>query len=57
MKVRELIRELKNQNQNLQVQQFAHDHNPEKHDEGTGPTFSVFEYTDDTGYTVVGLCT
>ncbi len=57
MKVKELIRRLKQENQNLEVQQFAHDHNPEVHDEGTGYTSSVYEITDDLGETFVALST
>ncbi len=57
MKVKKLIRLLKQENQNLEVQQFSHDHNPEIPDEGTGYTLSVFEVTDDEGNTFVALST
>lgn len=41
----------------LEVRQFAHDHNPEIHDEGTGCTHSVYVYTNDKGETFMALCT
>ena len=55
MKVKELIRRLKQEDPNLEVQQFAHDHNPENHGEGNGYTNSVCEVTDDKGETFIAL--
>lgn len=55
--IKQLQREARDGNGDLEVRQFAHDHDPEKHDEGTGPTFSVNEYTNDIGETFIALCT
>ncbi len=54
--IKELQREARNGNGNLEVRQFAHDHNPEQHNEGTGATMTVDEYTNDLGDTFIGLC-
>ena len=56
MTVTELIRELKREKGHLQVLLFAHDHNPEKHDEGVGPARSVWETKDDKGDIFVAIC-
>ena len=55
--IRKLQAECKAGNGKLQVKQFGHDHDPEKHDEGTGYTRSVLTFTNDAGETFVGLCT
>lgn len=59
MKVYELINELKRQqrygNGKLEVKLFAHDHNPEKRNEGVGTAFFVDEFTDEDGYNFVAI--
>lgn len=55
MTVKELIRKLKQEKGHLQVKMFAHDHDPEKHDEGVGYANSVWEETDDLGETFVAI--
>jgi len=57
MKVKDLIKELKQENRELEVFLFCHDHNPKKHDNGVGPAYSVNEYTDDKGKTFIAIST
>ena len=57
MRVKELIKQLKAENQNLEVQLFCHDHNPERHDHGVGYVHSVYEVTNDLGETFIALST
>jgi len=57
MIVKKLIKELKKEDQELEVQLFCHDHNPEKSDNGCGYAFSVNEYTDDKGETFIAIST
>ena len=55
MTVKELIKRLKKELPDLEVEMFAHDHNPERHDEGVGEVCSVWEETNDEGRTFVAL--
>ena len=55
MNVRKLIRELKELDGKLEVEMFAHDHDPEKVNEGAGIVFSVWEQVRDDGSTIAAL--
>ena len=55
MNVKTLIKRLEKENKGLPVRMFAHDHDSEKHDEGTGDVSSVFQVTNDYGETFVAL--
>lgn len=56
MTVEKLEKELRKiKNKKLQVQMYAHDHDPERSDEGVGFVHSVDEVSDETGYKFVAL--
>lgn len=55
MRVKQLITELKKQSPELNVELFAHDHNPECADEGTGGANSVFEIMRKDGTKIVAI--
>jgi hypothetical protein len=55
MKVRQLIKALKKCDPDLEVEMFAHDHDPEHIDEGTGPVQFVHEVIRDNGDRIIAL--
>lgn len=55
--VKELIKELKKENQNLEVRLFCHDHNPKMYNHGCGHACSVNEYTNNKDETFVAVST
>jgi len=55
MKVKELIKRLRDENPDLNVLMFAHDHDSAKSNEGIGEVFAAYEVTDENGYTFVAL--
>jgi hypothetical protein len=55
--IKELQRELRAGNGNLEIRQFCHDQNPKIHDQGDGPTASVNEYTNNMSETFIALST
>ena len=57
MKVKELIKQLKQEDQNLEVRLFCHDHNPEIHDHGCGHACSVREITNDIKEIFIAIST
>lgn len=55
MKVKQLIKELRNMPQDLEIRLFAGDHNHEEPDEGEGTVHDVFVATNKNNETFVAL--